>query len=176
MSERGFRDVLGLFATGVAVITTVAKDGVLVGTTVSSFNSVSLSPPLILFSIARAAFGFSTWLEAKHYAVNILREDQSELSTRFARGGTDKWQGITPGTGVGSTVVLPDSLASLECESYAQYDGGDHVIIVGRVISFASSVAPRPRPLLFFPGRYRQLDAEHEITTPPGVDHLLHGW
>ena len=83
--QHSFRHALGLFPTGVAVVTTITGDGARIGTTVSSFNSVSLSPPLVLFSIARTANSFGVWAEAKTYAINILHEHQDELSTRFAR-------------------------------------------------------------------------------------------
>ena len=175
-TDRAFRDLLGLFPTGVAVITTIAADGSAMGMTVSSFNSVSLVPPLILFSIGRHAQSLPAWLEAKHYGVNILREDQSEISTRFAHAGGKKWEGLTARRGVTPTVLLPDALAWLECESYAHYEGGDHVIMVGKVLSFERSAAAKSRPLVFFSGRYRQLDAEHQIPTAPDLDHLLHGW
>ena len=175
-TDRSFRDVLGLFPTGVAVITTIAADGSAIGMTVSSFNSVSLVPPLVLFSIGRQAQSLPVWLEAKQYAVNILREDQSEISTRFAHAGGKKWEGLTPRRGVTPTVLLPDALAWLECESHAHHEGGDHVIMVGKVLSFGSSAAATARPLVFFRGRYRQLDAEHQIPTAPDLDHLLHGW
>jgi flavin reductase (DIM6/NTAB) family NADH-FMN oxidoreductase RutF len=174
-TERQFRDALGLFPTGVAVVTTTSPDGLPVGTTVSSFNSVSLSPPLVLFSVSRSALAFPVWDTAEHYAVNLLREEQSQLSTRFARAGGDKWQSVNTKSGAGKAPVLPDALACFECKSYGRHDGGDHLILVGRVtaLTVPSSIA---RPLVFFGGRYRQLDPDQAIATPAELSYLLHGW
>ncbi|MGV6871793.1 flavin reductase family protein [Pseudochelatococcus sp. B33] len=174
-SERQFRDVLGLFPTGVAIVTTIAPDGSPLGATVSSFNSVSLAPPLILFSIAKKAHALSIWEEAEHYAVNLLREDQSELSTRFARALSDKWSGIAP-VNKGDNILLPEALAWFECSRYACHDGGDHIILVGRVTAFAAAGDSNPRPLVFYKGSYRKLDGHQEIQTPRGLDYLVHGW
>jgi flavin reductase (DIM6/NTAB) family NADH-FMN oxidoreductase RutF len=175
-TEREFRDALGLFPTGVAVVTTTAPDGEPIGATVSSFNSVSLSPPLVLFSVARSSRRFAVWSEAQHYAVNLLREDQSRISTNFARSDADKWQDHVPRQGRNKTVLLSDALAHFECESYARYDGGDHLILVGRVTALSVPASPFVRPLVFYRGRYRQLDPEQAIDTPPELTYLLHGW
>lgn len=173
--ERQFRDVLGLFPTGVAIVTTKTPDGSPLGATVSSFNSVSLDPPLILFSIAKKAHALPIWEAAEYYAVNVLREDQSELSTRFARALSDKWSGITP-VDKGENILLPEALAWFECSRHACHDGGDHIILVGRVTAFAAAGDSNPRPLVFYKGRYRNLDSHHDIETPRGLDHLVHGW
>ena len=93
---REMRDALGLFPTGVAVITAQAQSGERLGATVSSFNSVSLDPPLILFSLAKDAKSIAAWEAAEHFAVNVLGEHQSQVSTRFAKALTDKWEGIKP--------------------------------------------------------------------------------
>ena len=174
-SERTFRDALGLFPTGVAVVTTVAADGTRLGATVSSFNSVSLDPPLVLFSVARNAKAFPVWAEADRYAVNLLREEQSALSTRFARPMSDKWDNLEPVEQDG-LILLPNTLAWFGCEAHARFDGGDHLILVGRVSAFAVASGAQARPLVFFKGRYRQLDPDQDIETPQGLDHLLHGW
>src|SRR5690242_14000434 len=94
-TDREFRDALGQFATGVAVVT-AEVEGTLLGATVSSFNSVSLAPPLILFSLARSAQSFPLWLNAKQFGVTVLGENQNDISNRFARGGADKWAGLAP--------------------------------------------------------------------------------
>ena len=125
-AQRSFRDALGFFPTGVAVVTTITRDGTRLGTTVSSFNSVSLSPPLVLFSIARSANSFAAWGEAETYAINVLHEHQDQLSTRFARSLADKWEGIKPLDGQTGALLVPGALASFECENFARYDGGDH--------------------------------------------------
>jgi flavin reductase (DIM6/NTAB) family NADH-FMN oxidoreductase RutF len=173
---RAFRDALGLFPTGVAVVTTRGPGGERVGATVSSFNSVSLDPPLILFSIARNAKAFDAWAGAAHFAVNVLSEAQSEISNRFARALTDKWDGITDIAGDAGGPLIPNASACFQCESYAKHEGGDHLILIGRVTSYATTPAGTPRPLLFYRGRYRELDPELGIETPQGVDCQLHGW
>jgi flavin reductase (DIM6/NTAB) family NADH-FMN oxidoreductase RutF len=156
--SRAFRDALGTFTTGVTVITTVTPEGEKLGTTASSFNSVSLDPPLVLFSMARNAKAFPAWQQARSFAVNILAEDQDELSARFARPLTDKWSDVIPEHGpVEGLPLLPGALVSMECTSYANYDGGDHIIMVGRVVSFMRR-RPHARPLVFFGSRYRALD------------------
>ncbi|MCO5072960.1 MAG: flavin reductase family protein [Rhizobiaceae bacterium] len=173
---RAFREALGNFATGVTVITTVTADGERLGTTASSFNSVSLDPPLVLFSIARNAKAFPAWQKAGAFAVNILAEDQDELSTRFARPLTDKWSGLSPEIGPAEGLpLLPGALVSMECTSFANYDGGDHVIMVGKVVSLIRR-REGARPLVFFGSKYRALDDEDPIPTPRNADIWLHGW
>jgi flavin reductase (DIM6/NTAB) family NADH-FMN oxidoreductase RutF len=175
-SDRDFRDALGLFATGVAVITGMTRDGARLGVTVSSFSSVSLDPPLVLFSMGRNAGGFPAWQAIKTFAVNILAEEQSASSTRFARALTDKWEGVEPRFAANGSPLLHGALAWLECTSYASYDGGDHVIFVGHVDALTVRTGPDARPLVFFGGRYRQLDSGRLIQTPPDTDLWLHGW
>lgn len=170
-TPREFRDALGLFATGVAIITSEV-DGVRLGSTVSSFNSVSLSPPLVLFSLARSAYSFASWKKASTFGITVLAEGQSHLATRFARAGEDKWRDTAPVRGITGVPLLP-GLATFECEAYAHYDGGDHDIFVGRVLAIGASES---QPLVFFDGRYRRLDQEGTIRTPPEADDWLHGW
>ncbi|MEO8721953.1 MAG: flavin reductase family protein [Sphingobium sp.] len=170
------RGVLGTFATGVTVMTTRSADGEPVGATVSSFNSVSLDPPLVLFSLARTAQALAVWEAAEGFAVNILTEDQTDISNRFARAQNDKWSGlaISPGPVMGFPLI-PGALASMECAHFAHYDGGDHLIIVGRVVALQRSAETR-RPLLFYGSRYRSLDTQHTIATPHDTGIWLHGW
>jgi flavin reductase (DIM6/NTAB) family NADH-FMN oxidoreductase RutF len=175
-SDREFRDVLGLFATGVTVVTGISSDGIRLGATISSFSSVSLDPPLVLFSLSRRATAFKAWSGVENFAINILAEDQSAISTRFARAMSDKWDGITPECGASRCPLLQEALASIECSSYQKYDGGDHLIFVGRVDHLVVRNREGARPLLFFRGKYRQLDAEQAIPTPADTDQWLHGW
>jgi flavin reductase (DIM6/NTAB) family NADH-FMN oxidoreductase RutF len=175
-SDREFRDALGFFPTGVAVVTTMAADGSRVGATISSFNSVSMSPPLVLFSMARSAAGFAIWAQAQTYAVSVLAQDQAEISTRFARSRNDKWKDIEPTVGTTGSPLLPNALACFECESYARYDGGDHLILVGRVKAITVTRPAQSRPLVFYRGRYRELDREHPVDPPADLGYLLHGW
>ena len=168
-SERDFRDALAQFATGVAVVT-AEVDGRLLGSTVSSFSSVSLDPPLVLFSLARSALTYPLWRQATHFGVTVLGEDQSAISTRFAQSGADKWEGLAPLRGAAGIPVIAGGLVTFECETYALYDGGDHEIVVGRVLSFSRGEAP---PLLFHGGRYRRLHSDRPIETPPDTDVWL---
>lgn len=151
--ERHFRHALSEFATGVAVITATADDGSLIGMTMSSFNSVSLDPPLILFSVDRKAYSLPSLLAAKGYAVNILARDQDDISNRFAKAMSDKWEAVESTNGYEQAPLIAGALAHFECEPHATHDGGDHVIFVGRVVRY-STRPDKPPPLLFFRGRY----------------------
>ena len=155
--RRHFRNTLAMFATGVAVITAPRKSGVPVGITVASFNSVSLDPPLILFSVDRRCQSLDDLCATSSYAVNVLSEAQQDLSNRFAKANSGKWDGIDAAARDGhGHVLLPDALATFECEPYARHDGGDHVIFIGRVVRHQAR--RDGRPLVFFGGRYRALD------------------
>jgi flavin reductase (DIM6/NTAB) family NADH-FMN oxidoreductase RutF len=134
--QRRFRTALSMFATGVAVITAPRKEGVPVGITVASFNSVSLDPPLILFSVDRRSLSLGDLAGADGYAVNVLDETQQHLSNCFAKANGDKWGWRAGTVDDDGAVLLPDALATFECAPYAQYDGGDHVIFVGQVEAF----------------------------------------
>ena len=164
-SPAAFRDALGRFATGVAVVTARDRDGNPVGMTMSSFNTVSLDPPLVLFSVARSAHGLDAMENARGFAVNILGHAQSEMSVRFARAHIDKWHAVDHSPGYGDAPVLADVLAHFECKPYARYDGGDHVIFVCEVLRFATSGA-EDEPLIFYRGGYHRLAASAN-----GSDH-----
>ena len=153
-----FRGALGLFATGVTVVTAHHPSVGLIGITANSFNSVSLNPPLVLFSVANTARSLRAFLEAPGFAVNVLRKDQKGLSGRFARQGEDKWSGVPYVPGRFGAPILPDTMAAFDCVHYAQYEGGDHLIIVGRVVAMEHDV--QGEPLLYFGGRYRTLSDE----------------
>jgi flavin reductase (DIM6/NTAB) family NADH-FMN oxidoreductase RutF len=174
-SAGDFRKALGTFPTGVAIITARGLDGALHGMTVSSFNSVSLDPPLVLFSVARTVQSFAVWEQAKEWGINILAEAQDALSTRFAKSGPGKWSGIEPIFSSNGVPLLPEVLAHFECERYAIYEGGDHLIMVGKVLSLGQPSGSVTAPLVFFSGRYHQLDRPR-----PGAseddERLLFGW
>ncbi|MBP0635611.1 flavin reductase family protein [Cupriavidus sp. AcVe19-6a] len=156
-AQRQFRNTLGMFATGVAVITARRDEGAPVGITVASFNAVSLDPPLILFSVDRRCLSLGDLSVAPRYAVNVLAEAQQEVSNRFAKACSGKWEGIDfSARQHGEHVLLPDSLATFECEPYAQHDGGEHVIFIGRVVNHQAR--HDGRPLIFFGGKYRVLE------------------
>ena len=173
---RELRNALGFFATGVAIVSCVGPSGEALAATISSFNSVSLDPPLVLFSLAKSAKSLPAWEAASHYAISILHGDQAELSNRFARASPDKWNGIHHHQGVATNIaMIPNALAWFECESYAVNDGGDHVIFIGRVLSLQHRTHADRNPLVFFGGRYRKLASE--IENVPVDDGLWpHGW
>ncbi len=152
MEPREFRNCLGAFPTGVTVITAIGPRGEPVGNTVSSFNSVSLDPPLILWSLGRHAFSLKAYLSTDLFAVNVLREGQEELSNRFAKALGDKWAGVDYVTGQNGCPMLCGALAVLECRTAHTYVGGDHVIFVGEVIHAEHD--PEGRPLVFHRGKY----------------------
>lgn len=154
------RDVLGCFPTGVAVVTAVTADGDLHGVTINSFNSVSLDPPLVLFSLSRDLKSLHALENAAAFGVNFLREDQAHLSSRFAAALADKWRGIDFRAGFTGAPVLAQALAVLECRPYARYDGGDHVIFVLRVTHIEADATRYP--LVFFRGQYHTLAAPEQ--------------
>lgn len=148
---REFRKALGTFATGVTIITTRAADGTPIGLTCNSFNSVSLDPPLVLWSLENASLSLAAFREAPHWAVHVLASDQEELSGRFARRGATKFAGLELEDGVGNIPLLTGCSARFQCRNAFQYDGGDHVIFVGEVQRFDRSDAA---PLVFHGGGY----------------------
>lgn len=147
---KGFRQCLGEFCTGVAIVT-AQRDGDLYGMTSNSFASVSLSPPLVLWSIRRESTSFAAFSTAAHFAVNILSEGQVDLSNRFAKSGPGKFDGIDWLEGTGRSPLLAGVAASFECKSYRAYDGGDHLILLGEVVRYRRHGR---QPLLFSKGRY----------------------
>ncbi len=146
-----FRKALSAFATGVAVLTTRDEHGEPFGMTISSFNSVSLDPPLVLWSIAKNTFSHDAFVTARYYAVNVLAMHQKDMSARFAKPSEDKFAGLDCKSGIGEVPKLPEYAACFECETEFVYEGGDHTIIVGRVLSFDSRETD---PLIFYRGRF----------------------
>jgi flavin reductase (DIM6/NTAB) family NADH-FMN oxidoreductase RutF len=167
MEVRAFRRALGEFATGVAVVTARGKGDELVGMTMSSFNSVSVDPPLVLFSVDRKALSLPAMQEAKGFAVNVLAREQEDISNKFARALANKWDQVKTSVGHAEAPLISGALAHFECEPYANYDGGDHVIFVVRVVRHTVH-SEAPTPLIFFRGRYRDLidETEREPTWP----------
>ena len=152
---RTLRDALGSFATGVTVVTCVGADGSPAGLTVNSFTSVSLDPPLLLVCIARNAASAGPLTQASNFAVNVLQTGQKPASIRFSTRDQDRF-GATPWScGEGGAPILKDSLGVFECERFAVHDGGDHHILVGRVVK--ASFDANLDPLLYFRGKYRRL-------------------
>ena len=147
-----FRAALGMFATGVTIVTASAPDGSLVGLTANSFNSVSLDPALVLWSLARRNFALPVFSRGSHYAINILAAEQKELAQRFATRDIDRFAGIAWREGAGGAPVLEGVAAVFECANRSQYEEGDHVIFVGEVES--CSRREGAQPLIFHGGRY----------------------
>ncbi len=152
---RTLRDALGCFATGVTVVTCVDPEGKPVGLTVNSFTSVSLDPPLLLVCIAREAASAPAFLAARHFAVNVLQTGQQPASIRFSTRHEDRFGPNDWSPGELGAPVLQQSVGVFECESYSVHDGGDHHILLGRVIKATFDAALDP--LLYFRGRYRRL-------------------
>ncbi|MBV16914.1 MULTISPECIES: flavin reductase family protein [Thalassospira] len=156
-SPRDFRDCLGQFATGVAVVTTRALDGTKAGITINSFASVSLEPALVLFSVdCRAATHDMFAGECTRFCINILRQEQQTLSDLFSSPGQNDWDGVTYRDDCHGVPCLSDSLATFSCKRHAIHDGGDHSIIVGQVQEI--DLGKTGNPLLYYGGRYRGLD------------------
>lgn len=153
-TARSFRDALGCFATGVVVVTTHPEGYTPIGLTVNSFASVSLDPPLVLWSLDRASEMQGPFLASDHFAVNVLRADQQPLSVRLSTRGSHVLQADEYVTWETGAPILTDTLAQFDCQVQERIDGGDHIIFLGRVKRIASSDG---EPLLFSRGQYREL-------------------
>lgn len=151
---RALRDALGQFATGVTIVTTRTTDDRPVGLTANSFASVSLDPPLVLWSAARASMRHQHFAEAQCFAIHVLCEEQEELARHFTRDGMD-FGGIDWTPTIQGVPLLNGVLARFECVTEATHEGGDHTIIIGRVTRFMRH--PQARPLLFSGGRFARI-------------------
>jgi flavin reductase (DIM6/NTAB) family NADH-FMN oxidoreductase RutF len=171
-SAREFRDALGLFATGIAIVTAAGEDGTVGGLTVNSFTSVSLDPPLILVGLARTITSFDIFEAAAHFNVSILAENQRHVSAAFAKSDLAKWEGGHHRPGSGAVPVIHPNLVAFECETHARYDGGDHRLLLGKVLAIQVGADHATRPLLYFRGQYRELS--DEIAEP--APFRLEGW
>ena len=161
--QRAFRRCLGQFPTGVTVITTVWR-GKPVGVTASSFSSLSLDPPLVLWSIALASRSCSAFRRSEHFAVNVLKADQIDISQRFSTPAEDKFKDVEWRPGCLGSPTLPGVLALIECATEAVLDGGDHIILVGRVKRYARFPG---NPLLYVQGRYAMADDHPKLLAGP---------
>lgn len=158
-AARRFRDVLGCFASGITVITTMSGDEP-IGMTCQSFSSVSLDPPLVLFIPARTSRAWPMIQRSGRFCVNILDAGQQHVSAQMATKGVDKFAGIdwTPAAVTGSPVIA-GALAHLDCTIHAVYEGGDHFVVIGRVEHLEQGTETATgEPLLYFGGRYRTTD------------------
>ena len=154
---RDFRAALGCFPTGVCLVTTATPAGERAGLTVNSFSSVSLDPPMVLWSLARTASCAPLFRDAEHFAINVLGADDAALSSHFAKPGADKFQKYQERfkPGLGGAPVLTGAIATFECHSRHRYYGGDHIIVIGVVERYGYDAARAP--LVFHRGRYAQL-------------------
>ena len=148
------RRVMGHFATGVTIITTVDKNGVPNGLTANAFMSLSLNPPLVLISVDKGATCYNCFELQNGFTVNFLSEDQEEISRRFATKGADKFAGLKWHPGSNGAAVIEGALGFVECKITQSHDGGDHSIVVGEIVNAGAS---GERPLLFFRGKYQRL-------------------
>ncbi len=148
---QAFRAALGTFTTGVTIITTRGDDDTPIGVTANSFNSVSLNPPLVLWSLAKSANSLPAFETGRHWNVHVLSADQQALAASFAAQGTDKFGGLELEPGISPAPLLPHCTARFQCRTAFRYDGGDHVIFVGEVLAYDRSALP---PLVYQAGQY----------------------
>lgn len=151
-NELAFRQALGMFATGVTIVTTQDAEGHPVGLTVSSFNSVSLHPPLVLWSLAHRAHSIQAFQHSSHYVVHVLAADQLALAQRFATKGIDRFAHLDVARSPCGLPLLPDCLAWFECRHRSQHPEGDHVVLVGEV-EHCHRPRPSAPPLLYHGGQ-----------------------
>ena len=166
-----FRNALGTFATGVTIVTTCDAAGNPVGVTASSFNSVSLDPPLILWSLAKDSLSREAFGGSGHFAIHVLAASQEALSNRFARRGDDKFADTQWHAGAVGSPILPEYAALFECRLRHEYEGGDHIILVGEVIAHDTREV---EPLIFHGGRYAERRPRPKAGVEPSVD-VEHG-
>lgn len=145
----GLRAAFGQFATGVTLVTIAAPEGPM-GFVANSFASLSLDPPLLLWCPAKASLRFARFAAAEHFSVHVLGRGQRALLDRFARGGPG-FAGSEPETSAEGVPILPGTIARYDCVRFSTHDGGDHVVIVGRVLRWALAEG---EPLVFSQGRY----------------------
>ena len=150
-NAKAFRNALASFATGVTIVTAIDDKGSAVGVTANSFNSVSLEPALVLWSLAKKARSFPVYEKAKHFAIHVLADNQMDLSNRFATPQADKFLGLKYIHGRGGVPLLEGCVSQFQCETRQLIDGGDHVIFLGEVVEFCTS---NRNGLLYHNGKY----------------------
>jgi flavin reductase (DIM6/NTAB) family NADH-FMN oxidoreductase RutF len=149
--ERDFRRALGQFATGVAIVTARNKRDRCIGLTVNSFASVSLDPPLVLWSLGKASTEYSDFMKARHFAINVLASDQHRLSRRFSAQVADRFAELDCSDSIEGCPLLKGATAHFVCRVVRKFDGGDHRIFLGEVIHYRYQ---EREPLIFHSGRY----------------------
>lgn len=164
IDPRDFRNALGTYATGVTIITAAAPDGKPYGLTCNSFASVSLNPPLVLWSLVVYSSSLTVFQNASHFTVNVLGASQQALANKFAKSSDDKFTSVDWTPGLGGAPVLADSVANFQCRSVNRYYGGDHVIFLGAVEAYTYSAK---EPLLFARGAFGRFLADDERKKMP---------
>src|ERR1700756_1019532 len=159
IDPRDFRNALGTYATGVTIITATGADKKPYGLTCNSFASVSLNPPLVLWSLVLYSSSLNAFQNASHFAVNVLGANQQALANRFAKSSDDKFVGVDWKPGLGGAPLIVDSVANFQCRAANRYYGGDHVIFLGAVEAYSYN---RKEPLLFARGGYGRFQATDE--------------
>jgi len=162
INPRDFRNALGTFATGVTIITASTAEGKPYGLTCNSCASVSLNPPLVLWSLGMFSQGLTVFQNASHFAVNVLDISQQALANKFAKSADDKFTGVDWTPGLGNAPVLAESVANFQCRSVNRYYGGDHVIFLGAVEAYSYN---RKEPLLFARGAFGRFTGDDERGT-----------
>ena len=152
LDSRSFRNALGEFATGVAIVTTQVGDDAPIGITVNSFSSVSLDPPLVLWCLDKGSDRLDAFEKCQGFTINILAAAQQDLSNRMSRSGQPYLDGVPVDEGENGCPYLSEALATFECDVHARHDAGDHIIMVGRVKSFHQPCAETP--LIYHRGSY----------------------
>lgn len=153
--QRDLRHAFGMFPTGVTIVTTRHQEGHPIGLTCNSFSSVSLTPPLILWSLSIYSPNLQAFLQAPYFGVNILARDQEHLSRRFASRIADRFEGIAWSEGEARTPLIGGAAAQIQCRNETRYYSGDHVILIGQVVQYMYRDV---EPLVFSRGAYRALD------------------
>ena len=151
-SSQEFRAALGMFATGVTIVTARTPEQQPIGLTANSFNSVSMDPPLVLWSLAQTAASLAAFRAGPHYAINVLAADQRDLAERFSLRGADRWAGVEFTLGLAGAPLLAGAAATFECFNRSRYEEGDHLIFVGEVERCSRRLGASP--LLFHGGRF----------------------
>lgn len=160
-NPKEIRNLLGQFATGVTVITTRGRDGRKIGMTANSFSSLSLDPPLILWSLSKSAPSLPDFTAADYFAIHMLAQEHHALSGHFARGAEDKFAHVAHRECERGLPLLDDVLATLVCRNVNQYEGGDHLIFIGQIEHYQQRMG---EPLVFHAGKYRIATEHPELT------------
>ena len=149
-----FRNALGSFATGVAVVTALDGEDKPIGLTINSFASLSLDPPLVLWSIDQNSDLYEQFVQADYYAIHVLTQEQQALCNHFTKADVYQYNDIAFEQGIAGLPLLPDCAARFQCEVTHRYDGGDHIILVGHVMDIQHTPA---KPLIFHAGQFATL-------------------